>query len=70
VLTPLSGSPFSIVGVSMATDFLGQHLYVADLIGIQAFTIDFNSGTLTPVTGSPFIATGATLLTLVQIPPP
>lgn len=70
VLTPLSGSPFAIVGISMATDYFGQHLYVAGLTGIQAFSVDFTSGALTPVSGSPFPATGATLLTFVQIPPP
>jgi hypothetical protein len=70
VLTPLSGSPFAIVGISLATDYLGQHLYVAGPTGIQAFGIDFPSGALTPVSGSPFPAIGATLLTFVQIPPP
>ncbi|MFZ0420948.1 MAG: hypothetical protein WAM04_22805 [Candidatus Sulfotelmatobacter sp.] len=68
-LTPLSGSPFAIVGVSLATDYLGQHLYVAGPTGIQAFGIDL-SGALTPVPGSPFPAIGPTLLTFVQIPPP
>ncbi|MFZ0771358.1 MAG: hypothetical protein WCA49_17060 [Candidatus Sulfotelmatobacter sp.] len=70
MLTPLSGSPFAIVGFSLATDYLGQHLYVSGLTGIQAFSIDFTSGALTPVSGSPFPAFGATLLTVVQIPPP
>jgi 6-phosphogluconolactonase len=70
VLTPLSGSPFAIVGFSMATDYFGQHLYLAGLTGIQAFSIDSTSGAFTPVTGSPFPATGAALLTVVQIPPP
>jgi 6-phosphogluconolactonase len=70
VLMPLSGSPFAIVGVSLATDYFGQHLYVAAPAGIQAFSIDFTSGALTPVSGSPFPAFGATLLTFVQIPPP
>jgi 6-phosphogluconolactonase (cycloisomerase 2 family) len=70
VLTPLSGSPFAIAGFSFATDYLGQHLYVAGLTGIQAFSVDFTSGALTPVFGSPFPAIGPTLLTFVQIPPP
>jgi 6-phosphogluconolactonase (cycloisomerase 2 family) len=70
VLTPLAGSPFAVVGYSMATDYLGQHLYVAGPTGIQAFSIDFTSGALTPVSGSPFPAFGAKLLTVVQIPPP
>src|SRR5580658_1001009 len=70
VLTPLSDSPFAIVGVSMATDYFGQHLYVAGSTGIQAFSIDSTSGALTPVSGSPFPAFGPTLLTVVQIPPP
>jgi 6-phosphogluconolactonase len=70
VLTPLSGSPFAIAGFSLATDYFGQHLYVAGATGIEAFSIDFTSGALTPVSGSPFPAFGATLLTVVQIPPP
>jgi 6-phosphogluconolactonase (cycloisomerase 2 family) len=70
VLTPLSDAPFAIVGVSMATDYFGQHLYVAGSTGIQAFTVDSTSGALTPLSGSPFPATGAALLTVVQIPPP
>jgi hypothetical protein len=70
VLTPLSGSPFAIEGFSLATDYFGQHLYVAGLTGIEAFSIDFTSGALTPVSGSPFPAFGPTLLTVVQIPPP
>ena len=70
MLTPLSGSPFAIVGFSMVTDYLGQHLYVAGPTGIQAFSVDFTSGALTPVPGSPFPAGGASLLTFVQIPPP
>jgi 6-phosphogluconolactonase len=70
VLTPLSGSPFAIPGFSLATDYLGQHLYVAGLTGIQAFSIDFTSGALTSLSGSPFPAIGASLLTVVQIPPP
>jgi 6-phosphogluconolactonase (cycloisomerase 2 family) len=69
-LTALSGSPFAIVGVSMATDYLGQHLYVAGLTGIQAFSVDSTSGALTSVSGSPFPAIGPTLLTFVQISPP
>jgi 6-phosphogluconolactonase len=69
VLTPLAGSPFAIVGSSLATDYLGQHLYVAALTAIQAFNIDSTSGGLTP-SGSPFPVGGAMLLTVVQIPPP
>jgi 6-phosphogluconolactonase len=71
VLTPLSDSPFAIVGFSMATDFFGQYLYVAGPTGIEAFSIDSTSGALTPLAGSPFPgSSGATLLTVVQIPPP
>jgi 6-phosphogluconolactonase len=69
-LTPLSGSPFVMVGISLATDYFGQHLYVSGSTGIQAFSIDSTSGALTPVSGSPFPAIGVTLLTFVQIPPP
>ena len=70
VLTPLSGSPFATAGLSIATNFLGQYLYVAGPIGIQVFTINPSSGALTPLPGSPFVASGATFLTIVQIPPP
>jgi 6-phosphogluconolactonase (cycloisomerase 2 family) len=70
VLTPLSGSPFAIVGFALATDYFGQHLYVAGLTSIQAFSIDSTSGALTPLSGSPFPAAGATLLTVAQLPPP
>jgi 6-phosphogluconolactonase (cycloisomerase 2 family) len=70
VLTPLSGSPFAIVGFSLAADSSGQYLYVPGPTGIQAFSIDSTSGALNPLTGSPFSASGAMLLTIVQIPPP
>jgi|HubBroStandDraft_4_1064222.scaffolds.fasta_scaffold01581_3 6-phosphogluconolactonase len=70
VLTPLSGSPFAINGLSMATDYFGEYLYVAEPAGIQAFSIDYTSGALTPLSGSSILGTGATLLTVVQIPPP
>jgi 6-phosphogluconolactonase len=69
VLIPLSGSPFAIVGFALATDYFGQHLYVAGLTAIQAFNIDSTSGALTP-SGSLFPVAEATLLTVVQIPPP
>jgi 6-phosphogluconolactonase (cycloisomerase 2 family) len=70
VLTPLSGSPFAIAALSMATDSFGEYLYIAEPAGIQAFSIDYASGALTPVSGSLILGSGATLLTLVQIPPP
>ncbi|MFZ0815858.1 MAG: beta-propeller fold lactonase family protein [Candidatus Sulfotelmatobacter sp.] len=70
VLTPLSGSPFAIAAISLATDSFGEYLYVAGLTGIQGFSIDSTSGALTPLSGSPFPASGPILLTIVQIPPP
>jgi 6-phosphogluconolactonase len=72
VLTPLAGSPFDIIGVgdSIAADSFGEYLYVPRLVDIQTFSINSTSGALTPVAGSPFPANGATLLTVVQIPPP
>jgi 6-phosphogluconolactonase len=72
VLTPLAGSPFDIIGVgdSIAADSFGEYLYVPGLVDIQTFSINSTSGVLTPVAGSPFPANGATLLTVVQIPPP
>jgi 6-phosphogluconolactonase len=69
-LTPLSGSPFAINGFSMATDSSGQYLYVAEPAGIEAFGINSTSGALTPVSSSLLPGSGATLLTVVQIPPP
>jgi len=69
VLTPLSGSPFAITGVSLATDYFGATLYIVGSTGIEAYSIGA-SGALTPESGSPFAASGATLLTVVQIPPP
>ena len=71
VLTSLSGSPFAIIGgsISIVTDSFGEYLYVSELTGIQAFSINSTSGALTPVAGSPFPANGATLLTVIQIPP-
>ncbi len=70
VLTPLSASPFAISGFAMATDFLGEYLYIAAPDGILAFSIDSTTGALTAVPGSPFLPGEATLLTVVQIPPP
>lgn len=70
VLTPLSGSPFAINGISLAADSLGAYLYVAEPAGIQAFSIDYTSGALTPISGLPLPGNGATLLTVVQMPPP
>jgi 6-phosphogluconolactonase (cycloisomerase 2 family) len=70
VLSPLSGSPFAIVGGSLAVDFFGQYLYASGPGGIQAFSINATSGALTSVSGSPFPANGALNLTVVQIPPP
>jgi 6-phosphogluconolactonase len=70
VLTPLADSPFAIIGGAMATDSSGEYLYVTGLTGIQAFTINSTSGALAPVAGSPFPASPATLLTVVQTPPP
>ncbi|MGA7399679.1 MAG: beta-propeller fold lactonase family protein [Candidatus Sulfotelmatobacter sp.] len=69
-LTPVAGSPFAIIGDAIAADSFGEYLYVAGLSGIQAFSINSANGTLTPVAGSPFPATAATVLTVVQIPPP
>lgn len=70
VLTPLSDSPFAIIGGAITTDSFGQYLYVSGPTGIQAFTINSTSGALSAITGSPFPAGEATLLTVVQIPPP
>jgi len=70
VLTPLSGAPFAISGISMVSDSFGQYLYVAGVTGIQAFSIDSTTGALTAIAGSPFLAVGPAILTIVQIPPP
>jgi len=69
VLSPVAGSPFPIPGVTLATDYLQQYLYVTGAGGIQAFSIDSTTGALTAVAGSPFPATGAFYMTTVQVPP-
>lgn len=70
VLTPVAGSPFVIIGGAMVADSFGEYLYVSGLSGIQTFGIDSTNGALTPLAGSPFPASAATVLTVVQIPPP
>jgi 6-phosphogluconolactonase (cycloisomerase 2 family) len=71
-LTPVPGSPFPAgttpEGIVVASDFL----YVADTTSnsILGYSISPATGALTPVAGSPFTASGATLLTVVQIPAP
>jgi 6-phosphogluconolactonase len=70
MLTPLSSSPLAIGGGSMAADSLGEYLYSNGLAGIEAFNVNFTSGALTQVAGSPFLASAATAMTVVQIPPP
>jgi hypothetical protein len=69
-LTPISGSPFGIPAISLAADYSGDYLYVNEPTGIQVLSIDSTSGALTPSSGLPVPAIGATLLTVVQIPPP
>jgi len=70
VLTTVAGSPFVIIGDAMAADSFGEYLYFAGLSSIPAFSINSANGTLAPVAGSPFPASAATVLTVVQIPPP
>ena len=71
VLTPLFlGSYVAIDAISMVADSFGEYLYVSELTGIQAFSIDSTNGTLTPVAATPSLESGANLLTVVQIPPP
>jgi 6-phosphogluconolactonase len=58
VLTPISGSPFSIgaIAFGMAMDPTGKFLYVVNGLGnsVLAFTVNSSTGTLTAVAGSPF----------------
>lgn len=70
VLAPVNGSPF-LAGATagMATDSRFLRLYAAapGINSIVAFTIGAD-GSLAPLGGSPFPATGAGLLTMVQMP--
>jgi 6-phosphogluconolactonase (cycloisomerase 2 family) len=61
VLTPVPNSPFAAGNTPVQTvqaGSQGKFLYVSNLNdsagGISAFTIDFNTGSLTPIPGSPF----------------
>jgi 6-phosphogluconolactonase len=71
-LTPV-GSPYPVgadpQGIVLSSD--SRFLYVANPTSntILGFSIG-SMGALSPLPGSPFPANGATLLTLVQIPPP
>jgi 6-phosphogluconolactonase len=67
VLTPLAGFPLSLPAASFVADPSGKFLYGASGAGIFAFTIN-PDGSLTPLSGSPFPATGARVLTVVQLP--
>jgi 6-phosphogluconolactonase (cycloisomerase 2 family) len=67
VLTPLAGFPFSLPAASIVADPSGKFLYGASGAGIFAFAIN-PDGSLTPLSGSPFPASGARLLTVVQVP--
>jgi 6-phosphogluconolactonase len=70
ILAPVNGSPFAAgASAGMVTDTFESHLYVASpqSNSIVAFTIGAD-GSLSPLAGSPFPATGAVLLTMVQMP--
>jgi len=54
VLTPLSGSPFAIAGFSFATDYLGQHLYVAGPHGHPGIQRRFHQRRAHPCVRFPF----------------
>jgi 6-phosphogluconolactonase (cycloisomerase 2 family) len=65
VLTPVSGSPFSVAGSPssagfpqpahlMAVDQMNRYLYVSTSGGISAYTIDPSTGQLAAISGSPF----------------
>ncbi|MGA8440574.1 MAG: hypothetical protein WB762_11320 [Candidatus Sulfotelmatobacter sp.] len=54
----------------MATDSFGEYLYLAGISGIQVLSINSTNGARTPVAGSPFPASAATVLPVVQTPPP
>jgi 6-phosphogluconolactonase len=67
VLTALAGSPFALPAASIVADPSGRFLYGASGAGIFAFTINAD-GSLTPLSGSPFPASGARIITVVQLP--
>jgi 6-phosphogluconolactonase len=54
-LMPVAGSPFAVqkAPTALLTDASGRYLYVA-ATGVEAFTIDGNTGALTPIAGSPY----------------
>lgn len=64
-LTQLSGSPFAIPGGALATDPSGSYLYTTGFGGLQAFSLNPQTGALTAI-GSPIAYDGATVLTFVQ----
>jgi DNA-binding beta-propeller fold protein YncE len=73
VLTPVTGSPFTVGAQPGSIAITGDnYLYVTlpASNSILGFSISIANGGLTPLVGSPFPATGAALLSVVQIPPP
>lgn len=71
-LTPVPGSPFILGDTPGAIAATGDNFLYVTLPrsnSIVGFSIAANGG-LSPLAGSPFSASGAVLLTTVQIPPP
>ena len=69
-LTPVAGSPFTAGTLPEGIALAGSFLYVANPASnsILGFNINSTTGALTPLSGSPFPASGALLLTVVQMP--
>jgi 6-phosphogluconolactonase len=79
VLTPVTGSPFSVAGPPsspgfqtpahiMAVDQMNRYLYVSTSAGISAYTLDPSTGALTAISGSPFGASVSGSWTITVTP--
>jgi len=52
-LTSISGSPYPVIGESLAADPNGKFLFAGEAAGVHVFTIN-SDGSLTQISGSPF----------------
>jgi len=65
VLAPIAGSPFAINAAALVTNPWGSLLYTSGVKGLQVWSIDGGTGTLTQV-GSPVSYPGATMMLFVM----
>ena len=57
-LTAVPNSPYSVTGISIASEPTGQFLFVGDASGVTMYTVNANDGSLTAIVGSPFSTGG------------